>query len=159
MRGKKAEVSAYVDRLCQAILLGASYGVAAAYAGLSHDTFLRWRKDMVHARLWTPLATLRERLSAAEGQAAMRWLGQIEQAAQAGDWRASAWKLSKRWPADFGEAVSKVALTDPSGEQPWQPNVIALPWKAPSIEEWTEQSHQAFPQYGSSHGSTNGQQP
>jgi hypothetical protein len=68
---------------------------------------------------------------------AVRWLGQIEKASQDGDWRASAWRLERRFPEHYGrEPVRKVALTTPDGEAPWELSVVYLPAKSPSPEQW-----------------------
>jgi hypothetical protein len=105
MARKPIPVEPYIDKIEQALLLGASYAIAARYAGISISTFERWRAQAEHARPGTPLARLRERLSAAEGRAAIGWLAHIEQAARDGDWRASAWKLERRFPDQYGRRV------------------------------------------------------
>jgi cell wall assembly regulator SMI1 len=45
------------------------------------------------------------RLDAAEGQAVIRWLEQIEHAAMQGNWQAAAWKLERRYPDQYGRHV------------------------------------------------------
>ena len=140
MRGRKIELTeALIDRLASAIGVGATWHLASAYAGISKDTLDRWRKQMVGAAPGTLLAALRERLSQAEGQASVRWLALIGQAAPQ-DWRAAAWLLSHRYPDQYGSGgVQKVAPTSPDGAQPWQPPVIFLPAQAPSVEQWEQE--------------------
>lgn len=122
--GRKSLLSeSCIDKLEQAILIGATYELAAMFAGISERTFERWRAQMVDAKEGTSLADLRERLRQAEGRAAIGWLAKIEKAATEGNWTAAAWKLQKRYPETYDRSFQKVAFTDPSGEQPWEPTV------------------------------------
>jgi hypothetical protein len=105
MAGKPIDIVPHIDKLVQALLVGATYELAAQYAGISHDTFLRWRQRMPDAKDGTPLATLRDRLADAEGRAAVGWLAKIEAAATEGNWQAAAWKLERRYPRDYGKTV------------------------------------------------------
>jgi transposase len=123
MARKPIPIEPYIEKLEQAILIGATYELAAKFAGISHDTFDRWRKAAVTAKPGTPLAELRDRLEQAEGRAAIGWLAKIEKAANEGNWQAASWKLERRYPEQFGRTMHKLALTDPSGEQPWEPTV------------------------------------
>jgi hypothetical protein len=149
MGRKFLPIEPYMDKLERAILLGATYALAAKYAGISESTFERWRKKAATAPDGSSLAVLRDRLRQAEGRAAVGWLAKIEAAANEGDWRAAAYKLERRWPEAYGNRVHKVALTSPSGEA-WQSSqglhalleqarVIALPSKAPTADEWQRQ--------------------
>lgn len=107
----------YIDKLEQAILLGATYELAAMYAGVSKRTFERWREKAATAADGTLLAQLRERLIQAEGRAAIGWLAKIEKAASEGNWQAASWKLERRYPETYGRTFNKVALTDATGER------------------------------------------
>jgi transposase len=104
MARPRIPIEPYIEKLCQAILVGATYKLAALYAGISEDTFARWRQRMRTARAGTPLARLRERLREAEAQAALHWLAQI-QAAAAEDWHAAAFMLERRYPESYGRQV------------------------------------------------------
>jgi len=119
MGRKPIPVEPYIEKLEQAILIGATYELAAKYAGISTDTFDKWRKQAETAKEGTPLAALRDRLTQAEGRAAIGWLAKIERAANEGNWQAASWKLERRYPETYGRTMQKLALTDPSGEQPW----------------------------------------
>ena len=145
MGRKLIPIEPYIEKLEQAIQIGATYELAAMYAGISEKTFQRWRDKAATAPDGSPLALLRERLRQAEGRAAISWLARIEKVANEGDWRAAAWKLSKRYPETYDRTFSKVALTSPDGEQPWEPTVIYLPSKAPSAEQWQEEVKQLLP--------------
>ena len=145
MARKFLPIEPYIDKLEQAILLGATYELAARYAGISESTFQRWRAKAATAPDGSPLALLRDRLRQAEGRAAIAWLARIEQAANAGDWRAAAYKLSHRYPEAYGPGVFKVTpvAADGSALQGQglslllqQARVIALPSKAPTAEQW-----------------------
>lgn len=83
-------------KICDAIRIGATYELAAAYAGISADTFARWRANN---------AGFAEKLREAEGQGAIGWLAKIEKAANDGDWRSAAWKLERRYPEQYGRQV------------------------------------------------------
>lgn len=94
-----------VDRIIQALDLGATYELAAGYAGISVDTLLRWR-----ARY----ADFAAKLCEVEGRAAVKWLAKIE-AAATGDWKAAAWKLERRYPHAYGKTVQENQLTGQDG--------------------------------------------
>jgi transposase len=112
-------IEPYIDKLCQALQVGATYELAAMFAGISVSTFQRWRMQAATAKDGTPLAALRDRMTETEGRAAIGWLAKIEMAASEGNWQAAAWKLERRYPEQYGrEAVRKVALTTPDGESP-----------------------------------------
>ncbi len=117
MARKPIPVELYIDKLEQAILLGATYELAAMFAGISQKTLYTWRQRAETAPAGTPLAELRERLLQAEGRAAIGWLAKIEKAANEGNWQAASWKLERRYPETYGRTFNKVAFTDASGER------------------------------------------
>lgn len=127
MSNKPIPIEPYIEKLVQAILIGATYELAAQFAGISYKTFQRWRQRAEHAADGTPLAHLRQRLSEAEGRAAIGWLAKIEKVASEGDWKAAAWKLERRYPEAYGRTFQKVALTTPDGEASWQPTQAPAP--------------------------------
>lgn len=87
-----------LQKIVQAIKLGATYELAAAYAGMHYDTFNEWRKDD---------PDFSEAIKQAEGQAAVLLLAKIEQAATDGNWQAAAWKLERRYPKMYGRTVQE----------------------------------------------------
>jgi hypothetical protein len=105
MARKPIPIEPYLDKLTQALAVGATYALAAQYAGISESTFERWRRHAAQAQPGTALAQLRDRVAQAEGQAAMRWLTQIERASQRGDWRSAAYMLEHRYPHIYGPRV------------------------------------------------------
>lgn len=86
-----------VARIIQAIDMGATYELAASYAGISPDTMTAW-KDRY--------SDFSDKLREAEGRAAVKWLAKIEQAAGI-DWKAAAWKLERRHPQAYGRTVQE----------------------------------------------------
>jgi transposase-like protein len=105
MARKPVPIAPYIDKLEQAIGLGATYELAALYAGVSSRTLSRWRSQAEDAKPGTALAELRDRLRQAEGRAAIGWLAKIELAARNGDWRAAAYQLAHRYPEVYGHRV------------------------------------------------------
>jgi hypothetical protein len=104
MAGRRTKYSPeVVKRLTDAIRLGATYELACAYAGISEDSFARWRAKY---------ADFAEAIKEAEGGAAVGWLARIEQAAKDGTWQAAAWKLERRYPEQYGRQVVDVARRD-----------------------------------------------
>jgi len=105
MARKPIPVEPYIDKLEQALAIGATYELAAMYAGISVGTFAKWREQAAKAAPETPLGRLRDRLIQAEGRAAIGWLAKIEKAASEGDWHAAAWKMERRYPDQYGRKV------------------------------------------------------
>jgi transposase len=87
-------------KIYDAIRVGATYELACAYAGISYETFNQWRKAK---------AQFSEAVKEAEGGAAIKWLAQIDKAAQDGTWQAAAWKLERRYPREYGRTVMEHA--------------------------------------------------
>ena len=85
-----------VQRAVQAIEMGATYELAAGFAGISYETFNTWRQTKPE---------FSEAIKSAEGRASVKWLAKIEQAASDGTWQAAAWKLERRYPNEYGKTV------------------------------------------------------
>lgn len=83
-----------IEKILNAISVGAPFTHACNYAGVHFDTFNEWRK------LYPEFS---EQVKNAEGKAVIGWLARIEQAAKDGNWTAAAWKLERRFPEDFGK--------------------------------------------------------
>ena len=79
-----------------AIRLGATFRLACMGAGISEDTFMRWREKY---------ADFADAINKAEGAGATTWLAMIEKAAQEGNWQAAAWKLERKYPREYGRRV------------------------------------------------------
>jgi hypothetical protein len=86
---------------------GLTYRLAAARAGLHQDTITDWKAKH---------SDFSERLFVAEAEAAQEALDKIRKASD-DDWRAAAWILEHRHPADFGKTVQETQHTG-SAEAP-----------------------------------------
>jgi len=99
------------ERIMQAIRVGATYRLACLYGGISEDTLARWRDLGKKGR--KPYADFADAFEKAEGSAAIAWLAHIEKAAMDGQWTASAWRLERRFPREYGRTVQE--HTGPEG--------------------------------------------
>lgn len=96
--------------LMSSLRLGNTRRAAAAFAGISHDTFYQWMKEQTFA----------DAVSKAEADAEARFLAQVAKAAADGTWTAAAWWLERRRPDDYGrkervDSTSKVEITGKDG--------------------------------------------
>lgn len=111
-RGRPTKLTAAVQkRVCDAIKQGATYALAAQYAGIHRDTLNEWMKAGEEAESGS-FSDFSDAVKAAEGQAAITWLRRIEKAASDGNWTAAAWKLERRYPQDYGRQVHEVQGKD-----------------------------------------------
>lgn len=87
-----------VQRILNAVSVGAAYEHACAAGGIEYETFRRWchTKDGFYAAV-----------KEAEGQAVSKWLARIEQAANNGVWQAAAWKLERLYPRLYGRTIQE----------------------------------------------------
>ncbi len=90
------------DRVCEAIRRGLTYKQAASYAGISYSTLNRWRIEGVQEDSSSELREFWKAFEQANGEAAFRLLGYIDNAAIAGDWKAAGWILERRFPNEWG---------------------------------------------------------
>jgi hypothetical protein len=116
MRGRPDGLTTDVHkRIVEAVRLGAHFEEAGAAAGISRSTLHRWlaRGDATNApqRFRTFLEAVRQ----AEAEHELEALRSIDRAAAAGDRRAQAWKLERRYPARWGRQT-RHELTGPEGE-------------------------------------------
>ena len=95
-----------VNKIVEAVKMGATYELAAGYAGVSEAQFYEWKKRKPE---------FLEAIKKAEGVAALVWLAKIEQAATAGEWQAAAWKLERRYPHAYGRNVTQMEVTGKDG--------------------------------------------
>lgn len=98
-------------RICEAIEQGATYTLAAQYAGISYDSFNDWMKQGGEAEDGE-FCQFFHAVKAAEGKAAVKWLRKIETAANKGNWAAAAWKLERRYPQEYGRQVHELQGKD-----------------------------------------------
>lgn len=107
-------------RVVEAIKQGATYELAAKFAGISYDTFNNWRKRgrAELERLQNPNTKPRDKearyvqffeaVEKAEGDATVHWLAIIQKAAFGGNWQAAAWKLERRYYRAYGRQAHTV---------------------------------------------------
>lgn len=101
-----------IEKLTQAIRMGATYEHACKFAGISYQTFNEWREGRGYPQ-GTSADAKREfsdAIQKAEGEAVIGWLAKIEAAAKDGAWQAAAWKLERRYPKDYGRSNIDVNL-------------------------------------------------
>lgn len=82
-----------VKKLCDAIRLGASYGDACGFAGISISIFNEWRREH---------PDFRAEIESAEGAGRVQLIAKIQKAATDGNWQAAAWMLERRDPENYG---------------------------------------------------------
>jgi len=92
-----------VRKILDAIRVGTTYELSAAFAGITYETFNEWRKAKPE---------FSEAIKQAEGAALVGWLAKIEQAGNAGSWQAMAWKAERRYPQEYGKTVQEVTGKD-----------------------------------------------
>jgi hypothetical protein len=86
-----------VDKIVQALKLGATHRLACLYAGIDPSTFENYMAKY---------SDFSDAVKSAEGYAAIQWLAKIEKAANDGTWQAAAWKLERRHPEEYGRTVT-----------------------------------------------------
>ena len=91
-----------VDKLTQAIRLGATYQLACNFAGISMSTFHLWQGAKPE---------FLEAITQAEGDAAIKWLALVNKGAQdLPQW--AAWMLERRYPQMYGKQAIEVTGKD-----------------------------------------------
>ena len=99
------------QKILDAIIGGATYKLAAEFAGISYDTFNTWlkkgeqktSKDPDH-ELYVQFA---EKVTQANAQMAVSALTSIRLAI---DWQAKAWLLERRFPESYGKSTALDSL-------------------------------------------------
>jgi transposase len=94
--------SELIDRLADAVRGGLYVETAAALCGISKDTFYRWLREGGRDDASDPLKALSDAVTRALAEAEFRDLQVIGSAAQAGDWKAAAWRLERKHAERWG---------------------------------------------------------
>ena len=89
-------------RLFEAMEIGTTYTCAAGLAGISFDTFNRWRKQGQQEDAAPEFRDFCDRLRMAEARAEYVMVRKIYQAADK-YWPAAAWMLERKYPATWGK--------------------------------------------------------
>ena len=92
------------EKILFAFNIGATTSLALKFAGASLNGFRKWKKLAKEGV--EPYAAFFKILDKTRGERAVKWLGQIEEAAQEGKWQAAAWKLSHCESEDYGSPVN-----------------------------------------------------
>lgn len=101
------------EKLIRAIRAGNYHEQAAQYAGISKETFYRWRRQGEAGT--EPYASLLEELDEAEAAAEVGLTATISQAAKS-DWRAADTQRKRRWPDRWGDRID-VRVMDRAWEE------------------------------------------
>lgn len=141
--GRKSKLTVeVVDKICQAVKLGASLSLAARYAGIcdtSLHRYLALGAEGGRGERAKMAAKLVARLRQAEGDGGVGLLAKIQKSATNGDWRAGAWILERRYPEDYGRRVdNRHGGIDGAPPISVQQGVIILPGDASSEDAWAE---------------------
>lgn len=95
-QGRPTKLNEEVQRkICEALLLGCTYSIAAFYAGISERALFEWmtrgkeQNGDIYIRFYAAVKQ-------AEAQSAIRSLATIHQSARDGNWTAAAWLLERR---------------------------------------------------------------
>lgn len=87
-------------KICDAILVGSTYEAAAQYAGVNYSTFRMWMKRGEDGK-GRKFVEFLETVETANASAQVYFATNIKSAATAGDWRAAAWMLERRFKQDY----------------------------------------------------------
>jgi len=82
---------------------GATVEHACEYAGINPDTYYEWMKRGAAGE--EGFSEFSETVTRARGRGIVTDLGTISKAVLAGDWKAAAWRLEHRYPAEYGKKV------------------------------------------------------
>ncbi len=88
-----------IDKLIEAISVGATYQIACDYAGIDYSNFNRWMNKAVRDKI-PEYCDFRRAIKNAAGKAAVSWLTVIQNA-MAKEWTAAAWKLERRHFSEY----------------------------------------------------------
>ncbi len=98
-----------IERLVNTIRGGAYVETAAAFCGISKDTFYRWLRLAESDEASELLLKLSDAVKKAMAEAELRDLNVIDKAAQGGVWQAAAWRLERKYHDRWGRQA-KVLL-------------------------------------------------
>lgn len=95
------------QKICDAILVGATYEGASEYAGIAYSTFNEWMAEGRVAAEPNEFTEFSEAVRQANANAQVYFAKDIK-AAAAKDWRAAAWMLERRFPKAYGLRVGPI---------------------------------------------------
>lgn len=114
-RTPKIHDPALRKRILDALRTGSTYAHACLYGGIAFNTFNEWMKKGEAARSGV-YRDFYDEVKKAEGDAVVKWLAIIDQAAvRDGQWQAAAWKLERRYPSEYGRRLVQTEVTGRDG--------------------------------------------
>src|SRR5712691_11836582 len=139
--GRLTKLTSHVQTtLVAALSEGASIPHACEYAGIQPQTYYNWMRRGAAGE--GEFAEFAESMTRARGQGVLTDLCAISDAVRAHDWRAAAWRLQHRYPAEYG---AKLQL---SGD----PDHPLLPLRDLPQEQLEARIQQLWHQCGYDHG-------
>ena len=110
-RGRPEKISReIIDKIKTAILAGAYVETAAAFAGISKETFYQWLKKGAGAKSGI-YVDFSDAIKKAMAEAELRDVMVINKASQT-SWQAAAWKLERKYPGRWGQRARLDLTTD-----------------------------------------------
>ena len=95
--GRKTLLNAQLQRkICGLLAQGHTVSAVCGAAGISESSFYQWKRDN---------SQFSEATSRAIGQSKIALLNKVRQSE---DWRAQAFLLERRWPAEFGKTDARI---------------------------------------------------
>jgi transposase len=113
--------------IVKAISLGGTFRAAANAGGVAYNTFNEWMKKGETAKSGK-FAEFYDDIKRSIGLRQARWLAQIEEAAQNGNWQAAAWKLERTEPENFGR--TRIEHTGADGGP-----IVIVEWDEPASKD------------------------
>lgn len=106
-----------IEKLAATIRGGAYVETAAAFCGISKDTFYRWLRAAEGEEATELLLRLSDAVKKAMAEAELRDLSVISKAAQDGVWQAAAWRLERKFNDRWGrQAKVQLEHSGPDGK-------------------------------------------
>lgn len=119
-------------KLLDCLRKGATYELSCHCAGIAYSTFRNWitkgnepdeqEENGIFADFFTEVKK-------AEGDAALKWLEQIDIAVENGHWQAAAWKLERRYPKDYAKNQIKLTCDTTSSDDLQRAREVVLQLK------------------------------
>lgn len=99
-----------VEKMTRCLGLGMNYEQSCTYSGIDYTTFRKWMQKGEAAKSGEYFDFF-DAIKRAEIDGLHRDLEIIESAGQKGNWTASAWRLERKYPNQFGKQGTDLNLT------------------------------------------------